>query len=368
MADTQKEGKSVLVIAAFGSWIEGERRTGKIHTHLQPMAEAADHVTYLTIGPTRPDTNGITYRRVSPSRWNVVEFLRLFVAALYLARSGRYDLIASFSLVPYGLFALAAKAVSGSPAHLGIIGMDLDVHAEAAYAPLVWWAFRQFDVITVAGTEYRERLLSRGISEGRVHTILHPVDGSFANASRVSDPSYDLLWVGRMSREKHPVRFVEIVATLHDRGQEVAAAMVGDGPCFERVSEAVQARDLSASIDLLGWESNPLPYYENAGVYVVTSDREMLPLTLVEAMLVGVPPVTPAIGAIPDVLTHDANGLLVTETEPDAFADAITGLLTNPGHLAEMSEEAQRIEHTISVSAVADSWRRVFESLPSSRS
>lgn len=353
----------VLVVAGLTRWIDGTPSTSKLDAHVAPMADAAGALTYLTIGPVPGDDDGVTYRRVRPTGHRVVDVLRLGIAAVRLGRTGRYDAIASFSLVPYGVFSLVAGVLAGRPVHLGIIGRDLDDHAEGPFAPLVRAAFRRFDAITIAGSSYRDRLRAMGIPADRLHIVLHPVEQTYARAERDDDPAVDLLWVGRMSAEKDPARFVSIVAALHDRGHDVSAMLVGDGPLYADVARRIEREGLSEAIELIGWSPDPLPHYRAARLYVVTSEREMLPLTLVEAMLVGVPPVAPPIGAIPDVVAGAEQGVLVPDRDPATYATHIARLLETPDRLASMSERATEIESTLSREAVADSWRTVFEAM-----
>lgn len=353
----------VLVVTGFGTWREESKHTGKIFTHIRPIAAASERVTLLSLGPTPDDPNGFDVRCVKPTGFRSIDFLRLALAGARMSRDGSYDLICSYSLVPYGLFALMAKYSSGTPAHLGIIGMDLDVHAEGPFGPLVRWAFRQFDAVSVGGTVYRDRLVRMGVDRDRIHSILHPVRGEFATNEPSTDPTYDLVWVGRMSPEKCPELFLDIVAEIGDRGDQVSAAMVGDGPAFDAVVEAAVERKIDEQIEFVGWQANPERFYREARAYVLTSEREMLPLTIIESMLTGTPVIAPRIGAISDIIEHGANGYLVSDRSPEAYADIIVEVLADPQSLRSVGEHATEIEDSVSIEGVAEAWRDLFENV-----
>jgi glycosyltransferase involved in cell wall biosynthesis len=312
-------------------------------------------------GPTAGRSDTITYHQVHPSPWKPLTLLRQFLLALRLALAREYDLVASFALVPYGLFALVVGGLTQSPVHLGIIGSDLDVHARAWYGPVVAWLFRRFDVVTIAGSEYRERLRRLGVPRERIFTILHPVNSDFSDASRFADPEYDVLWLTRMSEEKAPLLFVEALEVMRDRGVEYSVAIVGSGPLESEVRAAVERAGLADRVDVPGWAEEPVEYYRTAGVYVLTSEREMLPLTLVESMLVGVPPVAPAVGAIPDVVEDGENGVLVADRSPETYADAIETLLTDEDTYRRVASNASTVESELSYDAVAESWDEIFD-------
>lgn len=354
---------SVLVIAGLGRWVDGVAKVGKIETHVQPIALAADGVDFVCTGPTADSTEGITYHQIEPSRWKLLTLLRQLLVGLRLAIRNDYDVIVSFSLVPYGIFALVSGVVSRTPTHLGIIGSDLDVHAKGRYAPIVQWLFRRFNVVTVAGEEFRGRLADCGVDRSRIHTVLHPVRSDYASVSPEEDPSYDLLWLTRVSSVKSPLLFVDIIAELVNRGNDVTAAIVGSGPLLEEVRDAIERRDLKDRVDVPGWSESPEEFYRDARIYVLTSNREMLPLTVVEAMLVGTPPVVPPLGGIPDIVEDGENGVLVESREIDDYVDAIEWLLAHEQLRHELAAEAPEIEAELSYDAVADTWERIFSAL-----
>ena len=351
---------AVLVIAGFGIWVDGEPKVGKIESHLQPIAEAADEVVYVCSGPASSETDGITYHPINRSRWKLLTLLRQFLVCLWLARRRQFDVVVSFSLVPYGMFALVVGALTRTPTHLGIIGSDLDVHANARYGPVVRWLFRRFDVVTVSGSDFRDRLVAMGVRRERIFIVLHPVRSEYAAASVRESPDYDVLWLTRLSPEKDPMLFVDALTELRDRSVEFRAAIVGGGSMEEEVRRAVADRGLDDAVDVPGWANSPVEYYRNARVYVLTSEREMLPLSLVEAMLVGVPPVTPPLGAIPDIVDDGENGLLV-DRDPVAYADAIERLLTDESFRAAVAAAAPEVESQLTYEAVGEAWTEIFD-------
>ena len=355
MTDSTNEA-AVLVIAAFGKRVNGRARPGKVYTHLEAIDRAVDRVTYVTPGPPANTSPGIEYRRVPPTRFRPLRLLLQWVIVLKLAHQEDYDLIISFSLLPYGLFALTAKAISATPAHLGIIGIDLDVHAASWYGGIVQAAFRQFDVVTVAGTDHRRRLIATGVEPDRAVSVLHPVAPRYSSVSPVASPTWDALWIGRFSEEKDPIAFVDAIAACHATGNRLSAVMVGRGSLESAVDRAIQQHGLEDHIDRPGWIADPVDIYREAKLLVVTSHREMLPLTIVEAMSVGLPVVSPPIGGIPDVVEDGHSGILVPDRSPTSFAAGIRGILDQYDQYAE---QAGSVSDRLNADTEADAWRIV---------
>jgi len=354
---------AVLVVTGIGGWVDGTPQTEKIKTHIYPLADAVDRVDLVSPGPTT-DRDDIQFHQISQSRWQLLTLFKQFLLTLRLATTREYALVVSYALVPYGIFALICGRISRTPSHLGIIGMDLDVHAEQWYGPAIRWLFRRFDLISVAGDTFRQRLIAYGVDPSNVFILYHPVSEEYFAASQATDPEYDLLWLTRFSSEKDPLFFVSILEELRDRSLPVRTAIVGDGPLRSEVESALDRRDLAGAVDIPGWTNEPLDYYRNAAVYVMTSRREMLPLSLVEAMYVGVPPVVPALGAVPDVVEDGESGFVIEKRSVDAFADRIETLLRDETLRDRLGENAPAIHAEMSESAVADTWREVLATLP----
>jgi glycosyltransferase involved in cell wall biosynthesis len=98
-------------------------------------------------------------------------------------------------------------------------------------------------------------------------------------------------------------------------------------------------------------------------VYVLTSAREGIPLTLLEAMAVGTPAVVPHVGSVTDAVSHGENGLVVGEADPEAVADAIERLLEDNALRERLASNAPGVRDSFSYDAARDDWRAILMSL-----
>lgn len=82
------------------------------------------------------------------------------------------------------------------------------------------------------------------------------------------------------------------------------------------------------------------PLYRSSSVYVIPSEIEASPFTILEAGIAGTPTVATAVGGMPEMIQHQYSGLLVPRGDVQALSESITSLLTDPelaGRLAEQS-------------------------------
>ena len=344
---------SVLVVADHPN-------TGKIARHYGPLADVADETTMVCLRGA-DDVDGITFREAPVVGHRLVAMPLLFLLALAELLGGDYDAIVSISLFPYGTFALLLGRLTGTPVHLGIIGADLDRHAEAWYGSLPKALFRQFDAVSVPGTSHVERLAAAGVDRDRIAILTNTVDAETyrppqANGQR----DIDILWIGRFSAEKQPEAFVETLSTLASRNVDVSVMMIGDGDRHAETRRLAEQYGVADAVTFTGWVDEPLAYYQRSRTFVLTSRREGVPLTMLEAMASGVVPVVPPVGSVPDVAEHERNALVVTDRDPSRFADALERLLADETLRRDLAANATAVRESHALDAARDDWLRIL--------
>lgn len=347
--------------------VYGPTNVEKIQRHIVPLSDVAE--TTLVCTEADPEVDSV--RQIAPpsTGFRILDLLFMSVLVFLESVRGEYDAVVSVSLVPHGCLALFVARLWRLPVHLGIIGGDIDVHAGAWYGRPVRALVRQFDAVTVPGPTHRRRLHeSIGLPEERTAILANPIDvGRFPETRDDSSVEYDLLWVGRFTDEKRPLLFVDVVAELADRDPSLRAVMLGDGPLADEVEKRIDATGLQEVLSTPGWVDDPTPWYGDAAVFTLTSERDALPLTLVEAMAAGTVPVAPAVGNVPDLLVDDWNGVLVEPASGDGFAAAIEELLSSPRRRARLGSNAFGVRDRFSYAAAADDWRHVTHVLGRAR-
>lgn len=348
----QPAADSVLVVADHPN-------VGKIERHYGPLADVVGETTMVCIQGDR-SVEGISFVEVPAPGHRLLGLPFLLLVGLLEAVRGEYDAVVSISLVPYGLFALLTGRLTATPVHLGIIGADIDSHARAWYGALPRAAFRRFDSVSVPGTTHVDRLVEAGVDPARVSVLTNAIDTAEYRPAVAAEPEFDFVWVGRFSKEKAPLRFVEALAELDSRGRQFSAVMLGDGDRMPEVRREVDRRALSDRVALPGWVDTPVTYYRRARVFVLTSRRDALPLTLVETMATGLVPVVPPVGSVTDVAEHEFNAIVVEDRRATTLADGMERLLESSELRERLAEQAPGVRKTCSYAAARTDWREIL--------
>ena len=174
------------------------------------------------------------------------------------------------------------------------------------------------------------------------------------------------LVVGSVGRVvDHQKRFSDFVRAIgHLRDLPVKGIVVGDGPDLGALRNLVRDLGLADRVVLAGFQSPPDPFYGLMDVFGLASAEEAFGLVIAEAMRGGLPVVATRVGGIPDVVVEGETGLLVPPYEPEAFADALRQLLTDPAQRREMGEAGRRrADQLFSAERYARDVGELYESL-----
>ncbi len=157
----------------------------------------------------------------------------------------------------------------------------------------------------------------------------------------VEDPL--VVTVGRLVVAKAYPSLVEAVSFLKEEFPSVRCLIAGDGPCREEIEEAVEKYGVSGNVTLPGARRDIPDLLSACDVFVLSSIREGLPVSLLEAMASGCAIAATTAGGIPEAVRDGESALLVPPDEPRALAGAIGRLLGNRELATRFGENASRV-------------------------
>ena len=143
------------------------------------------------------------------------------------------------------------------------------------------------------------------------------------------------------TQKNYPGLFAAAQATL-DRGAPVRFAAAGQGPLEAEVREEHAARGLGDRFQVLGYRDESTRLIAGADVFVLASHHEGLPVSVMEALVLGVPVIAPAVGGLREAVTDGESGVLVVPDDPVALADAIVRVATDTALRARLAAGAAR--------------------------
>jgi glycosyltransferase involved in cell wall biosynthesis len=122
----------------------------------------------------------------------------------------------------------------------------------------------------------------------------------------------------------------------------IVGAALSSGPLESKLRTQAVELGLASKVIFTGHVSDVRPYLEVADLFVMSSDKEGLPLSLGEAMAYGVPCIATDVGGNKEIVSHGQTGLLVKPRSPEQLAEAIEYLLAHPEERCRMGANGLR--------------------------
>lgn len=151
------------------------------------------------------------------------------------------------------------------------------------------------------------------------------------NRQRIEKPEIvKIIHTGYMDDDRKGQSVViKAVKILNDRGYNVSGTLIGDGIKRKHLEKLVQDLSLEKKIIFTGAIRNKteiLDKLSHADIFVMPTQSEGLPRSILEAMAVGLPCITSDVDGIPELLEPE---FMLSTFEPVQYADKIEGLLIN---------------------------------------
>jgi glycosyltransferase involved in cell wall biosynthesis len=146
--------------------------------------------------------------------------------------------------------------------------------------------------------------------------------------------------VARFRQHKRLDRWIEVANEINKRTKNIKFLIVGDGPQDNYLRKKIAEKKLQNIIQLAGKTHDTVNSYRQIDVFLLTSDLEGLPLSLMEAMSCGCVPAVNNVGGIKQ-LNFNNTGFKFDEFTAVVIAEKIIEYIKEPGKLFLESENAR---------------------------
>jgi colanic acid/amylovoran biosynthesis glycosyltransferase len=170
--------------------------------------------------------------------------------------------------------------------------------------------------------------------------------------------------VGRLSAEKGHIVLLNALRLLANEGVMLRLRLVGSGPYQDEIDREIARLGLTDQVELLGMLASHQVAEEllNADVFCLPSFAEGVPISIMEAMAIGVPVVSTAVGGIPELLTDGVTGWSTAPGRADQLAEALREATTRGANLdAVLAAARLRIETLHDAQQAAKQMQALFE-------
>ncbi len=233
------------------------------------------------------------------------------------------------------------------------------------------------DAYICVSQKTQEMVSDFGVPPAKIHLIVDSIDKApYQNlikeveknkfcGEHSFDPKRPLVgFISALEDQKHPELFIESLAALKRSGVEFNALVAGAGSKLNTIERLVKEYDLQTSVAILGFVSDVEPLFSALDVFVLPSRNEGLGTVLLEAIAAETVIVASNVGGISEVVINRQTGLLVDAGQPQAFANAINDLFTDPDARQQIAARAMRhMNENFSLRLMAKGTERIYDAL-----
>ncbi|HFE51945.1 MAG TPA: glycosyltransferase family 1 protein, partial [Bacteroidetes bacterium] len=161
-------------------------------------------------------------------------------------------------------------------------------------------------------------------------------------------------FVGQLDERKGIADLLEAYRRLKQR-LPVRLVLVGKGPLEAEI------RRRAPDAVLAGFREDIPEVMKNVDVLVLPSYWEGFGIVLIEAMAAARPVVATNVSSIPEIVVNGETGLLVPPGQPEALAEALRRVLTDPALARRFGEAGRRrVLDKFTVDRMTDEWERLL--------
>lgn len=288
--------------------------------------------------------------------------LRRILALRAIYRSLKPDVVVSF-LTDVNIAALLAGFGTRVPV----------VVSERSYPPLLQpkpralirllrrWLYPRAAAV-IAQNRETARWLEAACPGSTVKVLPNPITLTPAPLRPTKDRRM-ILSVGRVVASKRNRLLIDVFARIAPQFPDWDLVIVGDGPDCAPLMAHVATLGLGGRVLFPGRASDVSQWYARAGLYVLASEYEGMPNTLIEAMAHGLASVVFDILTGPRDVTDDGTlAVLLPDDHHDARLEtALRDLLSDENLREELGHKALAIRDVLSAKRILADWCAVLE-------
>jgi glycosyltransferase involved in cell wall biosynthesis len=171
-------------------------------------------------------------------------------------------------------------------------------------------------------------------------------------------------FLARLDPIKDPILMLE---SFHIALEEVPKAkliVMGKGPLHEELVQRCQSYRISQNVMFSGLLKNPMPVLPRLRALVMTSLSEAASLSILEAMMCGIPVIAKSVGGNPELITNQKTGFLIADSSAPSFAEAMVKVLKDKSLSEKMGQAAKKeANDRFSLKMMVEQYKSIYRSI-----
>tara|TARA_B100000508_G_scaffold140685_1_gene142876 strand:+ start:1169 stop:2263 length:1095 start_codon:yes stop_codon:yes gene_type:complete len=175
--------------------------------------------------------------------------------------------------------------------------------------------------------------------------------------------SLNMVIVGRLHPVKNHIRLLNAISTAITSYPDLSLSLtvVGGGSEDKNIQNTIQDLGLQNVVTMVGHQNNVAEYISKADVFVLSSDYEAMPMTVLEAMALCRPVICPNVGGVSDFITpEDVYLTLGKDTNSLACKIIELALTSSDSYIGKVNAAYDKVSREYSIEKMVQRYNAFY--------
>lgn len=171
-----------------------------------------------------------------------------------------------------------------------------------------------------------------------------------------------MLWVRSFSQIYNPEMAIHVLRKLRDLGFDAYLCMVGPDSDGSLQKVKALSKELGVDVTFTGKLTKPewIALAKDYNIFINTTNFDNTPVSVIEAMALGLPVISTNVGGIPYLINDRLEGVLVEANNVESMVQAILNIAMDSNYANELSKNARRKVEKFDWEVVKHAWKKVL--------
>lgn len=337
----------------------------KVYEKIVPLANSAYIDKIYVIRNKNVDFNNKKIKVIYPPKQiqNILFLVELYrlILALYILVFRKIDAIISVYFFLNGIYAYFLSKLFRKKKIHNLVGEDLFMVIKNNMAINI---LKNSDYIITRGENTKKIIECYDIDTGK---LAHPPNLYNFKTIKYIKKEYDFIFIGNFVQKKRIDDCLKAIKKVVESNTKYFKfAFVGDGPLFNDIIELSEELNLSDYCEFLGYRNDVDVLLQKSKTLVLVSEKEGLPMVMVEAMSFGLPVIITDNADVTTIAKHNYNSLVVEIGDIETIAKYMEIILGDEELYNMLSKNALKIrekEYEYSMEGIAEEWDKIFKKM-----
>lgn len=292
-----------------------------------------------------------------------LRFLDMFFSTIYNVRKIDYVLIDTYSTNNFWYAFMVSQICRFFNKPYIPILRGGDLPNRLASTPYLSKLIFSNSLYNIAPSKYLFDIFKEHNFYNNLKLIPNTIEISNYNFQKKINIAPKILWVRSLSSIYNPKMAIDVLAKLKTDFLDAELCMVGQEKEVKIIELNQYAVSLQVNVTFTGKLSKAewIELSKNFDIFINTTHFDNTPVSLIEALALGLPVVSTNVGGIPYLVKDRETALLVNDSDSKAMANAIIELIKNPELAQKIAANGRKLAEQFDWNNVKNQWKEILK-------